>query len=110
MVTAICFDDEPLLLRDDGVWERLPSGGHPLGLFPEWGGRLGTVELGEGDLLVLFSDGVFDGMGDLPLADKEARLLKAAAETGMENIWQALQLAEASARDDMTCLTLVREN
>ena len=48
-------------------------------------------------------------MDDADLSQKEARMLDAAEKESMDEIWQALHLHEAAARDDMTCLTVVRE-
>ena len=46
-----------IVLAGDEVVE-LPSGGLPIGMFPEVVHRAGTVRLAPGDLLVLYSDGI----------------------------------------------------
>ncbi|TNF87065.1 MAG: hypothetical protein EP301_07470 [Gammaproteobacteria bacterium] len=84
--------------------------GRPVGLFDEVNYEAATLTIGAGDRLVMFSDGVLDAMEDVDLDSKERRLLEAAAETGMDRIWEKLGLMEGACRDDMTCLTLVREN
>lgn len=84
--------------------------GRPIGLFEEVSYEAQSVTLAPGERLVVFSDGVLDAMGDMPLVEKEARLLVAASRSNMDEIWQALELEEAMSRDDMTCLTLIREN
>ena len=84
--------------------------GRPVGLFDEVSYEAATLRIGAGDRLVLFSDGVLDGMEDMDLDAKEQRLLEAAVEAGMDKIWEKLGLMEGASRDDMTCLTLVREN
>ena len=46
---------------------------------------------------------------DMDLDSKEARLLEAATAENMDRIWEKLDLQGGAARDDMTCLTVVRE-
>lgn len=48
----------PLLGRADGTVEQLDSGGLPLGIMPFSEYEAGTVSLGTGDVLVIYSDGV----------------------------------------------------
>jgi sigma-B regulation protein RsbU (phosphoserine phosphatase) len=48
----------PVLVRADGTVERLTTGGIVVGAFPSVVFEEGRTTLGEGDLLVLFSDGV----------------------------------------------------
>lgn len=47
-----------LLLRRDGTVEELPAGGLPVGLLPRARYQLRSLELGPGDLLCLYSDGI----------------------------------------------------
>jgi len=83
-----------LVVRADGVWERLDALGLPLGVTDEASRALGETHLEPGDLLVTFSDGVldlFDGslrcvpliageLLDCPSADEAVqRLLRLAA-------------------------------
>lgn len=84
--------------------------GRPVGLFEDVSYEATTVHFAPGDRLVLFSDGILDAMDDIDLDAKEARLIGAAQASGMDEIWQSLDLKEGASRDDMTCLTLVREN
>jgi len=84
--------------------------GRPVGLFEEVSYQATSLEFRPGDRLVLFSDGVLDAMEDIDLDAKEARLLAAAGAEGMDEIWENLALPSGASRDDMTCLTLVREN
>ena len=48
----------PAVIRPDGQVEVLAGGGLPLGLFPDAGPERETVELGPGDQLFFYSDGV----------------------------------------------------
>ena len=84
--------------------------GRPVGLFEAVSYEATTLNFAAGDKLVLFSDGVLDAMEDMDLDSKEARLLDAAPAEGMDAIWENLKLTPGASRDDMTCLTLVREN
>jgi sigma-B regulation protein RsbU (phosphoserine phosphatase) len=52
--------DPPLLLRRDGVLERLKKGGPVLGILTDHTYRRGTVRLHPRDLLVLYTDGITD--------------------------------------------------
>ena len=99
----------PAIIVDDDGARFVEQRGRPVGLFEEVAYAKQVVPFAPGDRLVVFSDGVLDAMADMNLEEKEARLLVAAEREPMDEIWQALQLREAAARDDMTCLTLVRE-
>ena len=48
----------PVLVRGDGSVERLDRGSTVLGLFPEIDTEVGTCELGPGDLVALYTDGL----------------------------------------------------
>ena len=48
----------PLLIRPDGTMAELAEGGTVLGAFPEWVYTQETIDLGPGDRVVLFTDGV----------------------------------------------------
>ncbi len=100
----------PAIVVREGRAEFVEQRGRPIGLFEEVSFDAATIEFTAGDRLVLFSDGVLDAMGDeMSLDEKEARLLNAAGSEGMDRIWEKLDLPGGAARDDMTCLTVVRE-
>jgi sigma-B regulation protein RsbU (phosphoserine phosphatase) len=93
------------------VWERLASGGRPLGLFPAWRGRLGSLRLEPGDLLALFSDGVLEAQGLRGEEFGEARLrdaLLAARDepiaTLPRKVTAAVQSFSTDVDDDVTVL------
>ncbi|MFN6964833.1 MAG: SpoIIE family protein phosphatase [Pyrinomonadaceae bacterium] len=48
----------PLVVRADGRVEQLSSGGFPLGILPYAEFEMGRLELGAGDTLIVYSDGV----------------------------------------------------
>ena len=99
----------PAIFVDESGPRFVEQRGRPVGLFDEVSYVANTLTFRDGERLVLFSDGVLDAMGELPLPDKEEKLLRAAAQENMDAIWQTLGLMEETARDDMTCLMLVRE-
>ena len=100
----------PAIMVDEDGARFVEQRGRPIGLFDEVSYEARTVSFEPGERLVLFSDGVLDAMPDDDLKGKESRLLDAAEKQCMDEIWQTLRLAPAAARDDMTCLTLVRES
>ena len=55
---ANCGHPPPLLLRADGGLERLEPTAMVIGAFPGWSSGRAEVELGAGDTLLLYSDGV----------------------------------------------------
>src|SRR5206468_11857911 len=59
-----CGHLPPLLLRGDGTLERLESGSTVLGMFSDWRCTVGEAELGSGDTLLLYTDGVTEATSD----------------------------------------------
>jgi serine phosphatase RsbU (regulator of sigma subunit) len=107
----------PLLLRNDGSNETLKTGGMVLGLFADVPYEQATVELGKGDALVIFSDGItetfdVDGneFGEDRLADlcTKSRHMGAAALEG--EILKDIDIFSkgAKATDDRTLIVLRR--
>ncbi|HLK75248.1 MAG TPA: SpoIIE family protein phosphatase [Streptosporangiaceae bacterium] len=101
----------PALVRPDGRVDVLSGGGLPLGLFPDADPQIEEIELGEGDLLFFYSDGVTDARTpdmryfEDSLADELAGLAgRSAAETA--RIVQSLvtSFSQDELRDDMTIL------
>ncbi len=86
--------------------------GKPLGLFDAVDYEPEVLDLGFGESLVIFSDGVLEAYPDESLAQKETRLLEAARAAGsIDGVWNALGLdAEVDVPDDMTCLILRLES
>jgi serine phosphatase RsbU (regulator of sigma subunit) len=101
----------PALVRPDGRVDVLSGGGLPLGLFPDADPQLEELELGEGDLLFFYSDGVTDARTpDLryfedSLADELAGLAgRSAAETARMVQGLVTGFSQDELRDDMTIL------
>jgi phosphoserine phosphatase RsbU/P len=52
----------PIVMRRDGSLTRLETGGVPLGIFPRWSYAEGLVQLGSGDLIIAYTDGVTEAV------------------------------------------------
>jgi serine phosphatase RsbU (regulator of sigma subunit)/PAS domain-containing protein len=99
----------PALVRPDGRVDVLGGGGLPLGLFPDADSRVDKLELGEGDLLFFYSDGVTDARSpamryfDDSLADELAGLAgESAADTARAIQSRVTSFSEDELRDDLT--------
>ncbi len=55
-----CGQQPAMVMRGDRSMERLESTALPLGLVPDWAGEKNTVELRNGDMLCVCSDGVIE--------------------------------------------------
>jgi serine phosphatase RsbU (regulator of sigma subunit) len=66
-----------LLLRGDGVVERLDSTSTVLGLFKEWDCTIGERRLFAGDTLALYTDGITESFNDAEEEYGEQRLIEA---------------------------------
>ena len=101
----------PALVRPDGQVDLLSGGGLPLGLFPDADPHTEELELGEGDLLFFYSDGVTDARSpdmryfEDSLADELAGLAgRSAAETARMVQGLVNSFSQDDLRDDMTIL------
>jgi len=95
--------------------ERLPASGVPFGISPDAAYQTATVELGPGDALVLFTDGVveaFNGKGqeftDARLVDEVRRLPDWDAQRSLQFLMQRVDefVGATKQSDDITCLVL----
>ncbi|HVP48265.1 MAG TPA: SpoIIE family protein phosphatase [Bryobacteraceae bacterium] len=57
-----CGHNPPVLLRGDGTMERLKATALVIGIFERWECSVRQVQLGPGDVLAIFSDGVTEAM------------------------------------------------
>jgi sigma-B regulation protein RsbU (phosphoserine phosphatase) len=105
-----------LLLHADDRLEMLESGGLPLGMMPKAVYREGCLELGRGDLLCLYSDGITEqsSPSDEEFAmERLAQTLRAHRERPLPDVLQAIDAAVAEfangrpQADDQT-IVLVR--
>jgi serine phosphatase RsbU (regulator of sigma subunit)/PAS domain-containing protein len=101
----------PAVVRPDGRVDMLSGGGLPLGLFPDAEPERETLELGQGDLLFFYSDGVTDARSpDMQyfedrLADELAGAAgRTAAQTTRMVQDLVARFAQDDLRDDMTIL------
>jgi anti-sigma regulatory factor (Ser/Thr protein kinase) len=104
---------QPLLVRADGSVAEVGGTGLLLGLWPDAGVTSAPVELGPGDSLVLYTDGVTDARAPERLlsSDDLATLLRESAQGGAAEIAQRLELAvtdgdPAEPRDDIALLVV----
>ena len=113
--------DAPLLIRSDGSVDLLPlTDGIALGVVPELDYKQHTITLSPGDTVVLYTDGVteaqntdgsaFEVDGLHKLFAGSSAYLK--AREGTDLVFEKVRefMGEASQFDDITCLTLHRDN
>jgi serine phosphatase RsbU (regulator of sigma subunit)/PAS domain-containing protein len=111
VVLASAGHPGPALVRPDGRVDVLGGGGLPLGLFPDADSHIDKLELGEGDLLFFYSDGVTDARSpemhyfEDSLADELASLAgRSAADTARIIQGRVTGFAQDELRDDLTIL------
>lgn len=114
---ANCGHAPPLHVKADGRWEKLTTGGPPLGLLAGARYVAGELVAGPGDLLVLFTDGVVEAEGDGGEefgTDRLAALVSARREQTSARIVEEVVRAtteftgSASFEDDFTVFVLKR--
>jgi serine phosphatase RsbU (regulator of sigma subunit) len=76
LLYANCGHNPPLVVRANGSCERLPPTAPVVGMMAEWSCEAAEVELGTGDTLVIFSDGVTEASGPGGEEFGEERLLE----------------------------------
>jgi sigma-B regulation protein RsbU (phosphoserine phosphatase) len=105
----------PLLVRADGTVERLWTGGTVLGAFDGVPFEEGQAELYEGDLLVVFSDGITEAQnatgeeyGEQRLADLAAARRSETVENIRQDIFDEIDrwTGQADRGDDQTLVIL----
>ncbi len=112
----------PILIRANGETARLETGGAVLGVFKDWPYQQGSVELGSGDRLLLFTDGITEAANTNQEQFGEARMIElarslrhapadAAARGSAEDLRDRILAARSAfcggrADDDITLLVL----
>ncbi|MCE9598747.1 MAG: SpoIIE family protein phosphatase [Spirochaetia bacterium] len=83
--------NEMLLMHEDGTYEVLSGKGSPLGVLPAYKQKYlgGTTPVRDGDLLVLFTDGVFEAVD------------RAGNEFGMDRLMDLLQEVRHKTPDEI---------
>jgi phosphoserine phosphatase RsbU/P len=76
LLYANCGHNPPLVVRANGSCERLPPTAPVVGMMADWSCEAAEVELGRGDTLVVFSDGVTEASGPGGEEFGEERLLE----------------------------------
>jgi len=107
--------NNPLLRRASGAVERLSIGGLPLGIRQEAAYETGALTLGEGDWLIIFTDGLVEAQNQVAEEYGEQRLL-AVLEAGVSLppdqmlqrvIAQVNQFVGTTPQhDDITCMLI----
>jgi serine phosphatase RsbU (regulator of sigma subunit) len=100
-----------IIVRADGSWDRLVSDGLPVGIALDGGWSTREVSLGDGDMIVVFSDGVLD-LYDDALEAIEAVAVRA-AELGSSDALVASIAEEARSQhlpDDVTIVAVQRRS
>jgi sigma-B regulation protein RsbU (phosphoserine phosphatase) len=79
----------PMVIRPDGSMVWLKTGGAPVGLFPDSVYEEGSVQLGSGDLILAYTDGVIESLSP------------SHCEWGTEGLRMAATESDATSADDM---------
>ncbi len=112
--------DAPLLIRSDGTTDLLPlTDGIALGVVPDLNYRQHTIRLEPGDTIVLYTDGVTEAQNTEGEAFEvnglhrifAGTLRSLSAREGTDTVFQKVRdfMGEAAQFDDITCLTLHRD-
>jgi serine phosphatase RsbU (regulator of sigma subunit) len=104
----------PLLVRASGEIERLPATATMLGAFAQWNCREAAADLGRGDTLLLYSDGVTEAGIEHGEEFGEGRLAAilrqysgaAASDLAGRVIEEVSRFGGASRTDDITVVAL----
>ncbi len=107
----------PVLLHTSGAFERLERGGVPLGIRADAVYEGGALNLQEGDMLIIFTDGLVEAVNDREEEFGDARLLAllptlrgATADSAIRRIMTEAEnfVGMAHQHDDITCVIVRR--
>jgi sigma-B regulation protein RsbU (phosphoserine phosphatase) len=106
----------PMLLRPDGKWRRLTSGGVVLGIFEGASYDQGVIDLMPGDLFVLYTDGLIEAenkagqmFGDKRLERLVRANMHLPADELCETIYQEMRrFTKESRLDDDTTIVIAK--
>ncbi len=106
----------PVLRRTSGAFERLETGGLPLGILANSPYQSGSTTLNPGDLLLIFTDGLVEAEDAHQQEFGEGRMLSVLANTGgsasevLKGIMASVDAFVGYTRqhDDITCLVVRR--
>lgn len=107
-----CGHPAPLLHGPNGV-SRLDTTSQVLGLFSDWKGSIGEVQLGADDTLLVYTDGITEATNDAGEEFGESRLLaKSQAQSGplsaflQQCVQEVCRFGTSDQRDDLTLVAL----
>jgi serine phosphatase RsbU (regulator of sigma subunit) len=105
-----CGHPPPVVLRRNGTIESLVATGYPLGMFEQWEGVAREIDLGAGDVVALYTDGVteaLDARGNEFGIDGLVETLRAGKAVGAqtildETIRAVRAFSQGEQQDDIT--------
>ena len=107
----------PMVIRPDGSIIWLTTGGAPVGLFPDSIYEEGSVQLGSGDLILAYTDGVIESLNPFHCEWGTEGLRIAATESNAKSaddmvkaIMQSMDRFSYACQTDDATLTVVRVN
>ena len=109
-----CGHNPPVLLRRQGVVERLPATALVIGLFDSWDCSVGHVELGPGDVLAVFSDGITEAasgdeeFGEARFIDELRSGMRLSERELLRSILASVQQFSAGNQSDDLTLLIAR--
>jgi CheY-like chemotaxis protein len=110
-----CGHNPPALLRRGGAVERLEATSTVLGLFLEWECSVATAQLGTGDILIMYTDGITETTGDSGEEFGESRLLEIVqknrdleAAQMLRSVEEALEQFRVGEQEDDMTLVIAR--
>jgi sigma-B regulation protein RsbU (phosphoserine phosphatase) len=105
----------PILRRSSGAVERLSEGGVPLGILPRGNYQSGSLVIGSGDCLVIFTDGLVEAVNERDEEYGEPRLLnllQLGTQAGPDELLRQMMsqvdvfVGETPQHDDITCMVV----
>ena len=107
---ANCGHNPPFLLRSNGTVERLAATAMVLGLFEDWESEVCEMQIGPGDVLVIYTDGITEANNSAREEFGENRLLETIRASMALPVPQivdailaaAMEFSEGDMRDDLT--------
>jgi serine phosphatase RsbU (regulator of sigma subunit) len=103
----------PLVLRKDGSLTELEEGGLILGAIPDVPYEQGEIELNEGELLFMYTDGLTEaenGSGEMFEEERVRELIRSSIDSGsaqiIDDMWKEVSafIADTARTDDLTML------
>lgn len=111
---ALAGHEPPIWLRGQSPKAvPCPPGGPFLGIFPDWTGESHRIDLGPGDQVLVFSDGLVDRFADLEAEAALGRVAQRLSRVSPQGFMQWVRDLPANPTpvedDDLTCLLVRRQ-